>query len=52
MLVGFAIVLAALAAPEAILLKLMIALVLAVGAGLVLMSYVLWCRGGAQRLGS
>jgi uncharacterized membrane protein len=49
MLTGLAIVLAALAAPEAMLLKLTIALVLALGAGLVLLSYVLWRRDGAQR---
>ena len=49
MLTGLAIVLAALAAPEAMLLKLTIALVLVLGAGLVLLSYVLWRRDGAQR---
>ena len=52
MLTGLAIVLAALVAPEAILLKLTLALVLVVGAGLVLLSYLLWRRRGAQRLGT
>jgi uncharacterized membrane protein len=52
MLSGLAIVLAALAAPEAILPKLTIAIVLVLGAGLVLLSYLLWRRRDAQRLGS
>jgi hypothetical protein len=52
MLAGLAIVLAALAAPEAILPKLTIAIVLVLGAGLVLLSYLLWRRRDAQRLGS
>ncbi len=52
MLSGLAIVLAALAAPEAILLKLTIAVVLAVGAGLVLLSYLLWRRSDAHRTGA
>ena len=52
MLAGLAIVLAALAAPEAILLKLTIAILLVLGAGLVLLSYLLWRRGDARRLRS
>jgi uncharacterized membrane protein len=52
MLTGLAIVLAALAAPEAILPKLTIAIVLVLGAGLVLLSYLLWRRGNARRLRS
>ena len=48
MLAGLAIVLAALAAPKAILLEFTLALVLALGAGLVLLSYVLWRRDGAR----
>ena len=51
MLAGLVIVLAALAAPEAILLKLTLAIVLVVGAGLVLLSYLLWRRRDAQGLG-
>ena len=52
MLTGLAIVLAALVAPEAILLKFTIAIVLVLGAGLVLLSYLLWRRSDAQRLRS
>ena len=44
--------LAALAAPEAMLLKLTIALVLALGAGLVLLSYLLWRRDDASGMGA
>ena len=51
MLTGLAIVFAALVAPEAILLKFTLALVLVVGAGLVLLSYLLWRRSDAQRMG-
>jgi uncharacterized membrane protein len=48
MLAGLAIVLAALAAPEAILLKLTLAILLAVGGGLFLLSYLLWRRRDAR----
>ncbi len=48
MLAGLAIVFAALAAPEAMLLKLTIGLLLVVGAGLVLLSYLLWRRRDAR----
>ncbi len=48
MLTGLAIVFAALFAPEAMLLKLTIALLLVVGAGLVLLSYLLWRRRDAR----
>ena len=48
MLSGLAIVLLALAAPEAILPKLTIAIVLVLGAGLVLLSYLLWRRRDAR----
>ena len=48
MLSGLAIVLLALAAPEAILPKLTIAIVLVLGAGLVVLSYLLWRRRDAR----
>jgi hypothetical protein len=52
MMAGFAILFAAIAAPTAMLLKLTVAVVLVVAAGLILLSYLLWRGGNGRRMGA